>query len=590
MQNWKFLAAAMFALCGDVFSLAAADPAPFVLDMVHNNPGEKPFDTKYNDPEFLKSQGFTGTVPHWHINCAVNYDSFKRRIPQSAQEREWIAEKAREISRKLDECHAAGIAVYPFTDFVVFPKSVWDKYGKEIEGVGKVEGTGGSDARARKPNLNSKLTQELLRAQIDAIFTTFPSLDGLTLRFGETYLHDTPFHMGGSPITKGDAGIDDHVLLLNILRDEVCVKRDKKLFYRTWDSGYNFHNNPDYYKRVTDRVEPHPNLIFSIKYPQDDFQRMSPFNPALGLGKHRQIVECQSRMEGYGKGAHPYYTAKGVIEGFPETKYEIEFGKHRFTGNLTPKDAPRGLRDILDRNLFAGVVTWSHGGGWQGPYITHEIWTDLNTSVMARWARNTDLTEEEAFMQFADSIGFTGMNADIFRNIALLTEEGVRKGQCNSYTFNNVWWARDEFFSAAANAKVIKEILDRGLQSKVLAEKAEASAIWSQIEALSRQLDCKDADLLEAVQVSCSYGRIKYHLIERMWQMMLINAEIERGKPLDREKLQEILASYDALWHEWAQLKESSWWCATLYTDMAYRNKREGSIGELADHLRAIAQ
>ena len=193
-------------------------------------------------------------------------------------------------------------------------------------------------------------------------------------------------------------------------------------------------------------------------------------------------------------------------------------------------------------------------------------------------------------MQFADSIGFTGMNADIFRNIALLTEEGVRKGQCNSYTFNNVWWARDEFFSAAANAKVIKEILDRGLQSKVLAEKAEASAIWSQIESLSRQLDCKDADLLEAVQVSCSYGRIKYHLIERMWQMMLLNAEIERGKPLDREKLQEILASYDALWHEWAQLKESSRWCATLYTDMAYRNKREGSIGELADHLRAIAQ
>ena len=77
--------------------------------------------------------------------------------------------------------------------------------------------------------------QELLIAQIDGIFKCFPSLDGLTLRFGETYLHDTPFHLGGSPIRDGKIGINDHILLLNILREEICVKRNKKLFYRTWD-------------------------------------------------------------------------------------------------------------------------------------------------------------------------------------------------------------------------------------------------------------------------------------------------------------------------------------------------------------------
>lgn len=318
------------------------------------------------------------------------------------------------------------------------------------------------------------------------------------------------------------------------------------------------------------------------------FQRMSPFNPALGLGKHQQIVECQSRMEGYGKGAHPYYTAKGVIEGWPETKYEIEFGRHRFTGNMTPKDSPRGLRDILDKNLFAGIVTWSHGGGWQGPYITHEIWTDLNTYVMSHWAQNTDLSEEEVFARFTDSLGLTASNADIFRNIALLTVEGTRKGQCNSYTFNNVWWARDEFFSAAANDKVIKDIVSKNLQEKVLAEKAEASAIWSQIESLSKQLECPDAELQEAIRVSCTYGRIKYHLIERMWQMMLMNAELNQGKSLDRDALREMLAAYDGLWNEWRRLKESSKWCATIYTDLAYRNKKEGSIGELAEKMRGL--
>lgn len=85
--------------------------------------------------------------------------------------------------------------------------------------------------------------------------------------------------------------------------------------------------------------------------------------------------------------------------------------------------------------------------------------------------QNTDLSEEEVFARFTDSLGLTASNADIFRNIALLTVEGTRKGQCNSYTFNNVWWARDEFFSAAANDKVIKDIVSKNLRKRCLLKK-----------------------------------------------------------------------------------------------------------------------
>lgn len=49
---------------------------PYILDMVHNNPGEKPYETKYSDPYFLKEQGFNGAVTHWHINCAITYDNY----------------------------------------------------------------------------------------------------------------------------------------------------------------------------------------------------------------------------------------------------------------------------------------------------------------------------------------------------------------------------------------------------------------------------------------------------------------------------------------------------------------------------------
>lgn len=567
-------------------NLSAQHNLSFILDMVHNNPGEKPYTTKYNNPVFLKEQGFNGAVTHWHINCAITYDNYKKGIIKDKEEKKWIEQRANDIEQKIVAFHNAGIAVYPFTDFIVFPRSIWEKYGKEIAGKEKVTGTGGSDERARKPNIQNKRTQELLIAQIDGIFKRFPSLDGLTLRFGETYLHDTPFHLGGSPIRDGKIGINDHILLLNILREEICVKRNKKLFYRTWDFGYNFHTNPEYHLAVTNQIAPHPNLIFSIKYQQDDYHRMTPFNPTLGIGNHQQIVESQSRMEAYGKGAHPYYTAKGVIEGWPETKYEILFGKHCFTGKKNSDETPRGIKDILSTKKLQGVMTWSNGGGWQGPYITHEIWTDLNTYVVSRWAQNTQKTEKELFYKFTESLGLDDWNADLFREIAILSIEGVRKGHCNSYSWNDVWWTRDEFFSAAANTDIIHDILKKQLQEKVMAEKAESSAIWLQIEALSKQLNCKDTNLQEAIRVSCTYGRIKYQLIEQMWKIMMAEGCYQQNIAINNQEIEEAIAIYDRLWKEWNLLKQSSQWCATLYTDMAFRNQKKGSIGELVNTWR----
>ena len=558
---------------------------PFILDMVHNNLGEKPYITKYSDPAFLKEQGFNGAVTHWHINCAIICDNYKKELIKNKEEKEWIGHRANEIEQKISAFHEAGIAVYPFTYFMFF----YVQYGintQKMTDKGKIKGTRGCDERARKPNLQSKRTQELLIAQVDRIFKRFSSLNGLTLRFGETYLHDTPFHIGGSPIRNGKIGINDHILLLNILREEICVKRNKKLFYRTWDFGYNFHTNPEYYWAATNQVASHLNLIFSIKYQQDDYHRMTPFNPTLGIGNHQQIVEAQSRMEVYGKEAHPYYTAKWGLEGWPETKYEILFGKHCFSGKKVSDKIPRGIKDILISKKIRGVMTWSNGGGWQGPYITHEIWTDLNTYVILHWAQNTQKTEEELFYEFTECLGLDEWNSDLFREIAILSIEGIRKGHCNSYSWNDVWWTQDGFFSAAANIDIIRDILRKQLQEKVLAEKAEVSAIWLQIEALSKQFNCQDTNLQEAIRVSCTYERIKYQLIEQMWKIMIAERIYQQNMGFNSREMKEAIIIYNRLWKEWNLLKQSSPWCATLYTDMAFRNQTKGSIGELVNVCR----
>lgn len=70
--------------------------------------------------------------------------------------------------------------------------------------------------------------------------------------------------------------------------------------------------------------------------------------------------------------------------------------------------------------------------------------------------------------------------------------------------------------------------------------------------------------------------------------MMLEYEEIQNGKIADRPYISNLLDRYDALWKEWHQLKDSSVYCATLYTDMAFRNKKKGSIGDLAERMRKL--
>ncbi|WP_086019619.1 hypothetical protein [Streptomyces violaceusniger] len=55
---------------------------------------------------------------------------------------------------------------------------------------------------------------------------------------------------------------------MGILRDEVCERAGKRVFYRTWSTGDDkLSADPDYYRGVTDQVPVHDNLLFSIKYP-----------------------------------------------------------------------------------------------------------------------------------------------------------------------------------------------------------------------------------------------------------------------------------------------------------------------------------
>lgn len=562
----------IFTSCSLKKDSKLSDEMPYVLDMVHNNPGEAETHSIYNNAEFVKSRGYNGMVPQWYINCAITYDNFEEGIiPKDSDERNWIEQRAADIDVRMKACDLAGIDVYAFTDIFVAPQSLWNKYGAEM-GLQEtnLHGYGGDVKNVRKPNIQSEIIQQLVKSQIEGIFERFPSMDGLVLRFGETYLHDTPFHMGGKPVRQGDEGIKDHVKLLNILREEICVKRNKKLFYRTWDFGW-FHTDPEIYQAITDQIEPHENLIFSIKHTKGDFLRTFPFNPTLGIGKHQQIVEVQCQREYEGKGAHPNYIAEAVINGFEE--YEGAEGL-------------KSLNELKSISNFKGVWTWSRGGGWKGPYISNELWCDLNAYVLSQWAQNMELTESEIFDNFCKLKGLSKNDAQAFRKLSLLSNKGVLLGRSSKITTINPWWIRDQFIGGLTEDtfndhtseawgktnKEFREIVENGIVNEILTEKDNAVKIWEEIEQLAFSITGGDEKFRDYVRVSSTYGRIKYDIIKQGWIVMLKGLEGDKLGKYEIQIIEKAADEYYNLWKEFKQLKANNEQCASLYLPYGFNN------------------
>ena len=209
-----------------------------VMDMVHHNPGDAMTQSVFRKPEKLASFGMNGMV----INefkfpqCAVSFSKFDKRIfPKGSEEKAWIETLTKEIRTQIKACHENGLQAFYFTDIIVLPQKLVELYKDEIcDEDGKIS--------FEKPK-----TWEIHRIMLKELFERFPEMDGLVIRTGETYTHNIPYHIGNGPVdykNRYDKSIEIHARLMNLLREEVCVKRNKKIIYRTWDFGF-FHVRPD---------------------------------------------------------------------------------------------------------------------------------------------------------------------------------------------------------------------------------------------------------------------------------------------------------------------------------------------------------
>jgi hypothetical protein len=538
------------ALAAGASPAVDAKPARFILDMVQYNPGEPIFETPFADPQVIQKMGSNGKVYYMFDapTLAVDWEAVDPDIfPKGSPGREWVDAKAARIDAEHAACKAAGIKAYANPDLMVLPKSLVEKYGMQ------------TTCR----DVQNPQTQKFLRLLIGQVFDRFPNLDGLVMRIGETYLQDAPFHTGGM---NNKTNVDNTIIpLIQLLRDEICVKRNKELVFRTW---YAFDVNLDTYLKVSAAIEPDPNLVFSVKHCEGDFHRGNPFSKIIGQGRIPQIIEVQCAREYEGKGAYPNYVANGVIEEFEEHRLHPTNSKFHSVGEFA-RQSP----------LFAGIWTWSRGGGWQGPSIKNELWCDLNAWVMAQWAHDPQQPEESVFNRYAtEKLALDDADVKKFRRLALLSAEAVLRGSVDTMSDISPEWTRDD--------GIMRPILpaDPVKLKRVLDEKDEAVKLWEDILALAKEINFQDAKTKDYAVISAEYGLHLYQIFQAAFHLQAV------GVNGDKDDLKTWLAAYDKAWADYRLLPGKSDQCATLYKEgKALKTGREG-IDQVVAEFRKAAE
>lgn len=542
----------------------------YILDMVHHNPGELRFQSAFNDPAHLEQYGYNGQV-FKHINCVATFAATGVDVfPKGTPERAWLEEFTPHIEREIAAAKAKGLKVFYHVDLFVLPKRLVEHFRNEI-----------CDPKTGRISLDRPRTLELHRILFQELFGRFPQVDGFIIRVGETYLYDTPHHVGNGPIPPlgpdwtpdyayqkllegisaepnwSDTQTNAYVKLLNFLREEICVRHNKTLIFRTWDIFPDkLHARLDHYLEVTHQIEPHDKLIFSIKHTALDFWRRVKVNECLGRGKHPQIVEVQSQREYEGKGAYPNYVMDGVINGFEENANKI------------------GLKDLVGNPLIQGVFGWSRGGGWYGPYLKCELWPDLNAYVLGRFAQDPTRSEEEVFIGYArERLKLNGEDSQRFRQLCLLSAKAILKGrhckafdsELNESLLPTACWMRDDRLGGREQLKLVFEFLHaHNLLAEALMEKAEAVGLWEEIVILAEEINWPKGDFGEFTKVSSKYGHLLFSIIREGWRMLAAGYVGDCTGHYNHREIMDAARSYADFWRKYHALSSNPF-CASLY-------------------------
>ena len=516
----------------------------------------------YND---LHSWGVTH-VAAGGIDCSSYLSSIDGGPWYDSSGLSMVASSIAKNKKLISDAHKYGLKIFMTSDLFQVPSMLFKKYSHNLTYHGStcfgyVRGPSCIDIR-------SQFTQQVLQAIFSEMDSTFPELDGLILRYGEN--SPCKEHEGNAPFDTSNP-IPSLSLLLNFIREELCVKRNKTVIFRTWDTSTQmFHANKTFYEAVTSAVLPHPLLIFSIKHTALDFWRRVAINPTLAVGNHSQVVEAEVGGMYAGSGSWPLYIGDPLINGYPENVPSV------------------GLAQLFNgrKSVLKGILT-NHQSSTPMP-ARPAFWPRLEQAVISEWSRDTQKKEEDVFAQVAAKIfGFPPAVLPELRRVAQLSssanlklytvevfDSAVNPLQMDRPTANwfacsglgGLWQLDPSNHTSQCHAYQLEHCLvfpwlgSTNRFVEALAEKESARQSFKDINQtvftiLAPSLLPSSLNLSHSLRAAAEQGVFVSSIISTGWQIMALGWQGDHnGGHYNVSGLRNLILEYDNLWNEYNQL------------------------------------
>ena len=541
-----------------------------------DNPGEPPVDSRYRDPHELRALGYNGLVIY-ETTALSGVDS--PDAIADGEMRRWVAHHVQHCDQTIDRAKSAGLDVYVFYDTLCLTRDTVERNVAQL----CCRSRPGTLCPASEPALEKSV------AALEAMLHRWPQVTGVVLRTGDTDAARLPYLVGNEVLTPhcprcSLLGRADRVaLFVERFHRLVVGSFGKRLIVRAWNVRPNgMHDSPELAARIVQRLPGSPDddrLVLSFKFTQTDFWRYQKWNPSsLVCGKRPILYELQCQREFEGKGSIP--------------NWQPPLWRNGPTPDEGRGDGPAGLANVVDQVNLAGLWAWVRGGGWGGPFVTHETWIDANVFAVPRLADDPRAAVDELARKWVTQrlgVSDEKIAAALERVLADSTDT-VRKAfyigpfaRRRTVPWHpNADWVQDDLIDAAAAWRMIEHLPDEALGDVVLEKQQAVEALSRSHAELHHLLTDRNRKTLEPMINALIYGESLFEALRDLLTGLVAYRRFLRQRTDGLAELarQKVLQA-QSHWNHHTQRHGSLPGAATTFREMHFWELTQRILGEV---------